>query len=51
MQSELPKPGQPRDTPESIVEFFIDNWFFVLAAAIVILIMLTYSKVLRDRKK
>lgn len=51
MQPELPKPGQPRETPESIWEFFVDNWFFILAVAIVILIVMYYSKVLRDRKK
>lgn len=50
MQPELPKPGPPREAPESIWEFFVDNWFFVIAVAIIIYIVMRYSRALRERK-
>ncbi len=50
MQSELPKPRPARDAPESFLEFMVDNWFFIGATILVVVIYVAYLKLLRNRK-
>lgn len=50
MQSELPKPRPARDAPESFLEFLADNWFFIGATILVVVIYVAYLKLLRNRK-
>lgn len=50
MQSELPNPRPARDAPESFIDFIVDNWFFLGAALLVIVIYLAYLKLLKNRR-
>lgn len=51
MQSELPNPRPAREIPESLVGFLADNWFFIGATLLVVVIYVAYLKMQRDRKK
>ncbi len=50
MQSELPKPRPARDTPDNFMEFIAENWFFLGATLLILVIYIAYLKLLKDRR-
>lgn len=53
-QSELPKPESSNSesyAPTEFSEFFQENWIYLAILAVIIYIVIMYTKILKDRKR
>jgi uncharacterized membrane protein SirB2 len=51
MQKHLPKPDGNTYGAGEFSEFFQENWIYLALVAVIIYIVVMYSKILKDRKR